>query len=951
MTDRFISYAQNFEDVRLWRAFSDVSAGRYLDVGTQDPVRDSVSLAFYERGWRGIHIEPTPSYAAAMRAARPDELVIEAAVSTAPGPIRFFEIPQTGLSTGVPDIAEHHAGIGWPVQEITVPTVTLAGLFDLMGEEPIHWLKIDVEGMEADVLASWGDHPARPAALIIEATIPNTQIQTHDAWYELVLSRGYSDVLFDGLSRYFIHETHAQRGAALALSPNVFDGFHVVASHFVAGQLVAENEAALAALRTETGIERDAAVATAQAEHEAALQAVRAELERRIAEAQTALDEALAAQEQLRGQAEADQQAAVATAQAEHEAALKAVRADLEHRIAEAQTALDEALAAQEQLRAQAEADQQATVTALQVEHEAALQILRTKLEGRIAAAQAGLEEARAAQAAQQLESQSLAREVGQLQGRLTAQGEIAAARQRDAETLRQHLASQLETVKQQWMEAETELRQVRAACRRLENRLGQSEGHHRALQDQLAGYRHELQVRAGENAAQSREIAATRQQLIEGETQLAAAEARRTALVAEIDQLLADAERLRQQLQASEARAKQAEARETALAADLAELQTEAAWHAQQLAQAADLLAHQPDAIAGWPRRLATALARLAGRQPDEIAAGHTASIEAWRAGPTAQTQKVPLEQKTTIAKNPCFVDIVACLRNYSMPADESPITSVPRLLAPHDEEFIRVAYQAVLGRAPDPEGHTYYLGRLREGIHKLEILRQLRRSPEGRNFIPGVAGLDKAIRRHRRANLPLIGFLIRLWAGAESNGATARQIRALRNELWVTRVQNLQPDAAPADERTTSADTAAQSALAGQLETFRANTTASYVIDDFMHLYDANFVRFAYRCILKREPDPIGLQHYVNKVRQGISRTQIIHDLRHSKEGQERGVIISGLSTSYTLEKIMNLPFIGGILHFIMFNINIKWHIRDLRNMENQIHRLSSAIGKYDV
>ena len=49
----FISHAQNFEDVRLWRAFSDIREGRYLDIGTQDPVRDSVSHAFYERGWRG----------------------------------------------------------------------------------------------------------------------------------------------------------------------------------------------------------------------------------------------------------------------------------------------------------------------------------------------------------------------------------------------------------------------------------------------------------------------------------------------------------------------------------------------------------------------------------------------------------------------------------------------------------------------------------------------------------------------------------------------------------------------------------------------------------------------------------------------------------------------------------------------------------------------------------
>lgn len=902
MTDSFISYAQNFEDVRLWRAFSDVPIGRYLDIGTQEPVRDSVSLAFYERGWRGVHVEPTPHYAAAMRAARPDEPVVEAAVSTRPGPIRFFEIPQTGLSTGVPDIAEHHAEVGWQVQEITVPTVTLAGLFDLMGDEPIQWMKIDVEGMEADVLASWGDHPARPAALVIEATLPNSQVPSHEAWYEMVLSRGYTDVLFDGLSRYFVHETHAQRGAALALSPNVFDGFHVIASHFVAGRLVQEGEAAIEALRTQLGVEQEAARAAAQAQHEAALQAL---------------------------------------------------QADLENQIAAGHASLDEAKAALEAFRAQATIDQAAALTAAQAQHESALLTLRNELESRIAATWASLEEARAAQAAQRQENQTLAHELGQLQGRLTAETEIAAARLRDAEALRERIASQLETVRQQWTEAETELRHVRGGCRRLETRLGQSEARHRTLQDQFVAARHELQARAAEAAALSREIADTRQQLIDSEARADAGEARGTALDAEIARLRAEVVGLEQQLTESVARVEQAGVRGSALEALIAELQAEAAWRAQHLAQAEDILAHQPDPISGWPRRLATTLARLAGRRPDQIAADHSARIEGWRAALNAQTDKVPADRKNTVAEITCFVDLAASPRNPSMPADESPITSVPRLLAPHDEEFIRAAYQAVLGRAPDPEGHAYYLGRLREGTHKLEILGQLRRSPEGRKFIPGVAGLDRAIRRHRRANLPLIGPVIRGWTGAESNGAAAREIRALKNELQASQAQNLQPSANTAldDEKAVPSDLAAQSALAGQLEALRVASADSYHIEDFMHLYDASFVRFAYRCILKREADPTGLQHYVNQVRQGISRTQIIHDLRHSKEGQEIGVKISGLSTSFTVERLMNLPFIGGIIHFIMFSINIKWHLRDLRNMENQIHRLSSAIGKYDA
>jgi len=86
------SYSQNFEDVMLWRALHDVGRGRYLDIGAQDPAVDSVSLAFYEAGWRGVHVEPVPAYAEKLRAARPDEQVIEAAVTDALGPIKFYEL-------------------------------------------------------------------------------------------------------------------------------------------------------------------------------------------------------------------------------------------------------------------------------------------------------------------------------------------------------------------------------------------------------------------------------------------------------------------------------------------------------------------------------------------------------------------------------------------------------------------------------------------------------------------------------------------------------------------------------------------------------------------------------------------------------------------------------------------------------------------------------------------
>ena len=53
-----ISYPQNFEDAVLNRVFHDVENGRYIDVGAYDPVIDSVTKHFYDKGWTGVNIEP-----------------------------------------------------------------------------------------------------------------------------------------------------------------------------------------------------------------------------------------------------------------------------------------------------------------------------------------------------------------------------------------------------------------------------------------------------------------------------------------------------------------------------------------------------------------------------------------------------------------------------------------------------------------------------------------------------------------------------------------------------------------------------------------------------------------------------------------------------------------------------------------------------------------------------
>jgi FkbM family methyltransferase len=220
-----VSYAQNFEDVLLWRALGHIPNGFYIDIGAQHPVIDSVSKAFYEHGWRGVSVEATTTYADMLRKDRPDELVLQVAVSDLPGTMTFYEIPKTGLSTGDKSIADKHQESGFEVLETVVTCITLANVFEQAGQRDIHWLKIDVEGMEGKVLAGWAASAVRPWVLVIESTYPNTQIDMHQDWQQLVFERGYQEAYFDGLSRYYVLATHTDIAARFKLPPNIFDGF------------------------------------------------------------------------------------------------------------------------------------------------------------------------------------------------------------------------------------------------------------------------------------------------------------------------------------------------------------------------------------------------------------------------------------------------------------------------------------------------------------------------------------------------------------------------------------------------------------------------------------------------------------------------------------------------------------------------------------------------------
>jgi FkbM family methyltransferase len=222
-----ISYAQNFEDVILMRVFHHIERGNYVDVGAHHPVEDSISLAFYERGWRGVHVEPLEAFAAALKDARPDETVVQAVVRRDPSPMMFYRVGETGMATGVAEIAAEHIKAGWDVSAVLVESRTLADVLAPFRGQDVHWMKIDVEGMEQDVLESWSASDVRPWIVLLESTKPNSPELNHHYWENIIISYGYTFAYFDGLNRFYVSNEHLELLPRLNLPPNYFDNFSV----------------------------------------------------------------------------------------------------------------------------------------------------------------------------------------------------------------------------------------------------------------------------------------------------------------------------------------------------------------------------------------------------------------------------------------------------------------------------------------------------------------------------------------------------------------------------------------------------------------------------------------------------------------------------------------------------------------------------------------------------
>src|SRR5262245_6390649 len=150
-----LSYSQNMEDYHLWLAFGGQRTGFYVDIGAGHPIADLVSFFFYNRGCHGVVVEPQANLIELYSRLRPRDTSVCSLIGTSVGLVDFHVLDALhGLSTTSEQYAVAARSFGATSRTMQVPMIGLAELCENHASTSIDFLKVDVEGAEADVLMS-----------------------------------------------------------------------------------------------------------------------------------------------------------------------------------------------------------------------------------------------------------------------------------------------------------------------------------------------------------------------------------------------------------------------------------------------------------------------------------------------------------------------------------------------------------------------------------------------------------------------------------------------------------------------------------------------------------------------------------------------------------------------------------------------------------------------------
>ncbi len=171
--DTYISetYAQRNEDLivesllapvlrRLGRPLSSIF---YFEIGANHPFQTSNTYLFYRKyGAKGVLVEANHQLAQQLKIARPQDQVIEAAVSARhDATITFHQCAISELS-GLDEAHIKSFGRNAPIEAMVVANMHINALLDRYAARQIDYLSIDVEGVDIELLEAMNFNKYRP---------------------------------------------------------------------------------------------------------------------------------------------------------------------------------------------------------------------------------------------------------------------------------------------------------------------------------------------------------------------------------------------------------------------------------------------------------------------------------------------------------------------------------------------------------------------------------------------------------------------------------------------------------------------------------------------------------------------------------------------------------------------------------------------------------------------
>lgn len=158
------------EDVVLAWLLGFKRGGIYVDVGCYHPIDFSNTyLLSKELGWLGICIDADDTYLPYYQQVRPRDAVVNCGIGQTEGQLDFYEFPHDrSVNTFDLNVANHYRAQG---HEPTIRQVPVRKLSTILAEAnlpAVHFLNIDVEGNDLDVLKSNDWSRWRPSIIAIE---------------------------------------------------------------------------------------------------------------------------------------------------------------------------------------------------------------------------------------------------------------------------------------------------------------------------------------------------------------------------------------------------------------------------------------------------------------------------------------------------------------------------------------------------------------------------------------------------------------------------------------------------------------------------------------------------------------------------------------------------------------------------------------------------------------